>query len=157
MLVIERYACSQSRRKGSFVIWNGYLKEISAPFPNVWKHLQSNTEIIIREDEYFLDYFQSEKSILHCSFTCKEAFDMNKLNIHSQVDHLSGIVLTDKSFSYDNRQITAEWTCDSAQPYPPTLRRGLSHMLSVTKLDTGERFRIDPDTKAWHLELSTET
>ena len=146
----EFYACSEWDEKMRSIICKMFLKDLGDAFPNTWKHIQTRFEITLREEEYFMNSWQSEKASLGFCVTKKGAFDMNKLTIQSKVDHYNGIVITDQSFSYDNETIVGDWSCRSAQPYPPSLHKGLPHTMFVKKLDTGEQFLIDPETKEWH-------
>ena len=149
VFVSERYACSEWDAKTRSVICKIFLKDLGDTFPNTWKHIQTTFGIELREEEYFMNSWQSEKASLGCSITLKGPFDMNKFAIQSKVDHYNGIVLTDESFSYDNEPMKGDWQCYSADPYSPSLHKGLPHTMFVKKLDTGEHFAIDPTTKEW--------
>lgn len=80
----------------------------------------------IRKDEYFMDFFQSERANLFGRIKKTGSFDINALQIHESVDENTGLAINHDSIYYDNEKVYSDWDCYSAQPYEPSLYEGLN-------------------------------
>ena len=106
-------------------IWSGTLEELANQ--NSDCYIPTNVKhTMIRTDEYFMDFFQSEKALLCASITKKGNFNIANLQIHEVVDENTGVVLNGESIYYEGNQLFGDWECFSAQPYEPSLYEGLN-------------------------------
>ena len=106
-------------------LWSGTLEDFGNSNSNnyITAQVQHTT---IRKDEYFMDFFQSERANLFGRIKKTGSFDMNALQIHESVDENTGLVINHDSIYYDNEKVDSDWDCYSAQPYEPSLYEGLN-------------------------------
>jgi len=106
-------------------LWSGTLEDFGNSNSNNYITVQVQ-HTTIRKDEYFMDFFQSERANLFGRIKKTGSFDMNALQIHESVDENTGLVLNHDSIYYDNEKVDSDWDCYSAQPYEPSLYEGLN-------------------------------
>jgi hypothetical protein len=105
-------------------VWSGTLDDLCNLNPD--NYIPTNVKHTrIRPDEYFMDFFQSEKALLCASIKKRGAFNIQALQIHEVVDSNIGAVLDHTSIYYDGEQADTDWACFSAEPYGPSLYNGL--------------------------------
>jgi len=101
-------------------IWSGALSDLG----DAYKEKKCITKKG-RSKEYFLDWFQSEEGFLLAELELQEPFDISKVQVITQIDPNSGLILNTKSVYYDEKLLDSTWEIYGCNPWPPSLVKGL--------------------------------
>jgi len=114
-VLVKQHTASKEKE-----IWSGALSELGDAYKEKKCIAQQS-----RSNEYFLDWFQSEKGFLLTELELQEPFDMSKMEVMTQVDPNTGLILNTKSVYYDGKLLDSTWEIYGSDPWPPSLVQGL--------------------------------